>query len=258
MHSIELEWIIESELREAVLRHYPYDWKEDPVTHDLMIRLRRKLRHIQLHNLRYPIELEWEIYKLHGPRETSHGDVGVLIRYRTSEGSELEGAGFLEAKIRGRDTTRFQQVRHEQVTRLLTRSPQTRLLLYDYNAVPVLDGSENELEDWDFHPLRSRSRRQTQVTHGAVVPMELAATMSHYDDSLYRFCHSLSYQFIQRYFRLHDLDFRSSVVKAVKGFPSDLGNPNYVMIIRVAVIGQTLPEDFAPNNNVYETIGEGQ
>lgn len=258
MHAVEFEWLVEDRLREAVLRHYPYDWKEDSITHDLLIRLRKSFKHLQLQNLRYPIDIEWEIYKLHGPRETAYGDIGLLVRYRTREGSDIEGAGFLEAKLRGRDTTKFHHVRHEQVARLLSRSPWTRLLLYDYSAVPVLDETDVNVDDWDFHLRHFRGRQQAKVTHGAVVPMELAATISHYDDSLYPFCHSLSYQFLQRYFRLHDLDFRQSAVNAVKGFPTDLGTPNYVMVIRMAVMGQNLPEEYRPSDNLFAVLGEGQ
>ena len=38
MHILDMEAMIEHELAEAVQRHYPVDWKEDAITHDLMIR----------------------------------------------------------------------------------------------------------------------------------------------------------------------------------------------------------------------------
>lgn len=38
MHIVEPEAIMEHELAEAVQRHYPLDWKEDAITHDLLIR----------------------------------------------------------------------------------------------------------------------------------------------------------------------------------------------------------------------------
>src|SRR5258708_18665450 len=128
MHIVEMEGLMEYELAEAVPRHYALDWKEDSITHDLMIRFRNHFREVTLQGLRYPFQLEWEVYKLHGPREASHGDIGVLVRYRLPSGADLEGAGFLEAKVRGRESTKFHQVRHEQVQRILARSRHTRLL----------------------------------------------------------------------------------------------------------------------------------
>lgn len=253
MHIVELEGLMEYELAEAVQRHYPLDWKEDSITHDLMIRFRNEFREVTLQGLRYPLQLEWEVYKLHGPREASHGDIGLLVRYRLPSGADLEGAGFLEAKVRGRESTKFHQVRHEQVHRILARSRHTRLLLYDYNAVPVLAGDTGFDPDWDWHPHSSRRRRmgQVPVTHGPTLPLELAAAVNQFDDGLYRFAHSLSHQFARRFFQLHDLDFSEPAVQAVKGFPTDLGAPNFVMVVRAAVLGQELPGPFVPSDNVY-------
>jgi hypothetical protein len=256
MHLLEMEYLMECEMREAVTRHFPLDWKEDAITHDLMIRLRDQFRQTTLYGARLPIELEWEIYKFHGKRETAYGDIGLLLRYRMPTGGTIDGAGFLEAKVRGRDTTKFPQVRHEQVTRILARSPQTRLLLYDYNAVAVLNGSDDVGGDWDFpHPFRRRRSAYAHVTHGPVLPLQLAATVNQYDDTLYRFCHSFSHQFTRRYFNLHDLDFTDQAVRAVQGFPSELGSPNVIMVVRAAPLGQELPEGFRPNDNTYGAIG---
>jgi hypothetical protein len=87
-----------------------------------------------------------------------------------------------------------------------------------------------------------------------VLPLQLAATINQYDDTLYRFAHAFSHQFVWRYLQLHDLDFSETAVSAVKGFPGELGAPNHVMVIRAAPIGQELPEGFAPNANLYGTL----
>ncbi|MGA9426578.1 MAG: hypothetical protein WBV33_15980, partial [Terracidiphilus sp.] len=101
MHIVEMENRMEYELAQAVQRHYPLDWKEDAITHDLLIRFRRQFSETTLEGLRYPLQLEWEVYKLHGSREISYGDIGMLIRYRLPSGVDVEAAGFLEAKVRG-------------------------------------------------------------------------------------------------------------------------------------------------------------
>jgi len=256
MHVSELEALMEYELSEAVQRHFPLDWKEDAITHDWLIRFRNQFRQVTLHGVRYPAQIEWEAYKLHGRRESTHGDIGVLIRYRLPTGAVVEAAGFLEAKVRGRDSTKFHQVKHEQVQRILARSPQTRLLMYDYHAVPVLGGDTGYDPESDWHPHSFRKHRfiHTPVTHGPTVPLELAAAINQFDDGLYRFAHSLSYQIARRYFQLHDVDFREAAVQAVKGFPSDLGSPNYVMIVRAAALGQVMPEPFSPNDNLFARL----
>lgn len=256
MHVLELEYRIERIVREIIQGHFPLDWKEDVLTHELCKSFRSLFHDTTLYGSQYPLNIHWEIYKFHGTRESDHGDIGLLFRYKLPTGTLVEGAGFMEAKLRGRDTTRFLQVRHEQVTRILARSPQTRLLLYDYNAVSVLDSDSDFDEDYDFFPHRHRHRGvpYARVTNAPVLPLQLAAAVNQYDDTLYRFAHSLSQQFTRRYFHLHDLDFTESAIKAVKGFPSELGSPNIVMVVRVAPQGQELPEDFHPSENRYSVI----
>lgn len=256
MYITELEAIVEAQLGESVRLHHPYDWKEDAVTHNLLINLRKHVKEVTLHGARYPTDLEWEVYKLHGRRESAHGDIGLLVRYRVPEGGILEGAGFLEAKLRGRDSTRFLQVRHEQVTRILERSPQTQLLLYDYNPVATLPDPLESDTEWLFGPFRRLRPMPPRYafSHGPVLPLRLAAAVNRYDDTLYRFAHSFSNQLCRRYFQLHDLDFSDAAVAAVKGFPGDLGSPNYVMIIRIAPQGQDLPEEYRPNDNIYGSM----
>ena len=63
MHITELENYIEHELAQAVQRHYPLDRKEDSITHDLLIRFRRGFQSTTLEGLRYPLQLEWEVYR---------------------------------------------------------------------------------------------------------------------------------------------------------------------------------------------------
>jgi hypothetical protein len=249
VHYIEMERLIEQEVTSTILRFFPLDWKEDSITHDLMINLRSQFRHITLYGMRTPIELDWEIYKLHGKRETTYGDIGLLVRYRMPTGKVIEGAGFLEAKVRGRNTTKFSQVRSDQVARILSRSPQSRLVLYDYNPVAILD-------DFDFGLHRFHSRPHALVTHAPVLPLQLASVVNQYDDTLYRFCSSFSRQFTRRYFQMHDLDFTKEAVDAVKGFPGELGSPNIVMVVRIAAQGQELPEGFLPNDNTYGPIDD--
>jgi hypothetical protein len=136
------------------------------------------------------------------------------------------------------------------VTRILARSLATRLLLYDYNAVLVLD-STSDHEDYDFFPHHRRYHGSpfARVTHGPVLPLQLAAAVNQYDDTLYRFAHSLSQQFTRRYFHLHDLDFTEAAIRAVKGFPSELGSPNIIIVVRATPQGQELPEGFKPGEN---------
>jgi len=252
MISSEFDYLVEQNVTHAVCSHFPLDWKEDSITHQLLIGLRSHFRAFHLNSGRHYAAIDWEIYKFHGRRETAFGDIGLLVRYAVPGAGTVEGAGFLEAKLRGRDTTKFTQVRHDQVARILKHSSQARLLLYDYNAVAVLDPAPYSGTEWEGPSHRFPARELgVVVTHAPVLPLQLAAALNHYDDSLYRFSHSFAHQLRKRYFQLHDLDFSESAVQAVKGFPTDIGSPNYVMSVRITPIGAEPPEPFSPNENLY-------
>src|SRR5262249_29397460 len=152
-----------------------------------------------------------------------HGDIGILIRYKLLEGSVIEGAGFLEAKLRDRESSKFKQIREDQFNRLIERSLQTRLLLYDYRAVPVLDPPQDR-ESYRVPIWYYRRDSRNLISHGPTLPLQLAMTLGKFDDSLYRFCYSFSQQLTRRYFNLLDLDFSEAAVQAVKGFPGTLSS----------------------------------
>lgn len=229
-----LEYRIEEIVRKTVAGSFPLDWKEDPITHQILKEFRSSFHSLSISDGRIPTNINWEVYKLHGKRETAHGDIGLLFQFHLPQGGFIEGAGFIEAKLRGRDTSKFLQVRHEQVTRILARSPHSMLMLYDYNPVAVVDNATTFDDDFEYHMHKRHGfRSRSSVTHAPVLPLSVASAINHYDDSLYQFCNSLSSQIARRYFQMRDLDFSNSAVKAVKGFPSEIGSPNYVMVIRV-------------------------
>lgn len=256
MHIFEFERRVELEVKAAVEKYLQFDWREDLITHELAIGFRNRFKDLVLHGLRVPLQMEWQAYKLYGTRETNHGDIGLLFRHRRSDGTTVEGAGFLEAKLRDRRSNRFGSVRQLQMQRLARRSPHTRLLLYDYNPIAVLD-TDHLAGPWDDFPYAIRSRpMHSRVTHGAVIPLPLAKVLGKYDDTMYPFCSSLAFQLSRRYFNLHDLDFRKKAVDAVKGFPSQYGNPAIILIVRSAPEGQELPEAAPPNNNLFRSIDD--
>ena len=64
MHTLEFEYRIELELRSAIQKCFPLDWKEDLITHQLAIGFRRSFRRITLSGTSHPLDIEWEIYAL--------------------------------------------------------------------------------------------------------------------------------------------------------------------------------------------------
>ena len=107
MHILEFEYRIERCLREIVQSHFPLDWKEDVLTHELARSLRELFHDTTLYGTRYPLKIEWEIYKLHGTRESNHGDIGLL--FRTTSNWRCRGRG----RLHGSEAPR---PRHDKVS----------------------------------------------------------------------------------------------------------------------------------------------
>jgi hypothetical protein len=165
------------------------------------------------------LTIAWEFYRLSGDPEYDHGDIGILVRRRLPDGKSIEGAGFLEAKIREVKSGRFKPPR-KQSKRILARSPKTQLLLYDGTPVPVLE-DVSDSGPWNWYPYSEQTSR-TPISYGPVLPFDLAIALGHFDGSLYLpYCHSFAQQFTRRFFNLLDLDF--SAIKAVKGIPESWG-----------------------------------
>lgn len=143
-------------------------------------------------------------------------------------------------------TGRFKQIKTKQSNRILDRSPQTQMLLYDYTPVAVLDFHPESLP-WGWFPFGLERDSTSVVSYGPVLPFALAIAIGKFDSSLYRFCHSFAQQFTRRYFNLLDLDFRANSISAVKGFPGRFDSPNIVINLRIGPSADNLPETAAIN-----------
>ena len=244
----EFQEILNANIGQLVSSSFPLEWKEDYLSLSIAKYLRDYFRNVTIHGFRIPLHIDWEVYKLSGASEQRHGDIGVVVCYRLPNGSVITGAGFLEAKLRSRDSNRFDQVRTDQTDRLLRQSPMTQLLLYDFQPVIVLDQIFlREFYFQDFSPNPCRGALIPVATNTPVIPLQIAKAVDRYDHNLYPFCYSLSYQFAHRFFQLHDLDFSSDAIAAVKGVPGGYDFPNIVMVLRVASSGMEPPgsSDFA-------------
>src|SRR5678816_4591409 len=105
MHLLNFENLLEEEFKSLIIENFPLRWKEDVISHDLAKRLQTNFSQTELEGAQYPVTINWEVYKLFGQPEVDHGDLGILVRYKLLGGALVEGAGFLEAKLRDRKSS---------------------------------------------------------------------------------------------------------------------------------------------------------
>ena len=96
--------------------------------------------------------------------------------------------------------------------------------------------------------------RQPTITNAPIVPMQLVTMSGKRDTSLYEFASSPSFQLAHRYLSCFDLEFSQQAIDAVRGMPTSIGQPNYIMKVRIARNGQELPPSPDMNGNSFEVI----
>lgn len=244
MTTQEMEDALDGIVRDTVERFDLRNWDENAITFHLVIELCKQFKNVLLTDAPVPFRLDWDVFKLKKPCEENYGDIGVLVDYHHLQGKTIQGAGFLEAKKIDLRTKKFKSVRQKQVDRLLAHSANSRLLLYDNEAQPVLDP----------HRVRTLLHRGAVQTAMLVLPLQLANAVKVYDRTLYRFCHSLTHQFTRRYFYLHDLDFRASSIEAIAGFGKRYITCPFLLVLHMESGGGRDREPFRPNDKVYEPL----
>jgi len=254
IHVVEFENWIERTASQIIGENYPLTWKEDQITIELVKRIQSDLKEVELVGMRDLIRIEWEAYKLSGKPETAHGDIGVLIQYTLPTGNLLEGAGFLEAKVRSKDSSKFKEIKPAQLTTILSQSPYSKLLLYDYEKFPTLDSlgftTYSNAHPWYLNDAPALAR----TSNVGVVPMNVAKRYTSRDTILYRFAFSLSHQLTSRYFQMQDLDFSDTAINAVKGFPGTQGGPRVVLVIKICPPGKEFSKESGPHHETYQRI----
>jgi len=246
----EFERQIETIIAGHMVKAYPYQWDEDHITFGILRDFQENFRRIQIADPRLQIEVEWEIYKLLIPEETNFGDIGILLSAQLRDGTQLVGAGFIEAKIRDITKHRFLQIRQKQNAHIIRNAPNAQTLLYSPADVPVFDPAAYDAWPWFFiePPLAAK------ITRGPVVPISLVHATKKKDVSLYDLACSPSFQFVHRYFNCLDLEFSRDAIDAVRGFPKKLGQPNYILKIRLAPLDHELPRMPDVNTDAFAPI----
>jgi hypothetical protein len=249
MHIYEFKKRLESIIADHVAKAYPYNWDENSITFGIVSEFQTTFAHCRLAGLPLEIDIACQAYKLRPPEETHFGDIGLLISARLRDGSTVEGAALIEAKLRHLKTHRFKQITVTQARQIARNVPHAMMLLYDYDEVPVHDAApEFYLPFWGVF------QSDRTITRAPIVPLSLVAETAKNDRSLYDFACSPSFQFAHRYFQCLDLDFSTKAISAIKGFPGKIGQPAHIMTIQITAAGGQLPPAADINDEDFDLI----
>lgn len=242
------EWLNQTEevIAAAFAEILPRDWDENDATKSWMRALRRELRSVEVTDLGRPYAMEWDAVKLKGTGENLYGDIGVLVRIDYPNGVQADGIGFIEAK-RIYASGRYQELKFDQLERMLKGTPYHRLGLYE--QAPIAEaafGLAGHGVASALNPSRENQAPWDKVV-AAVVPTNVALKMKgNRRPDLHPPSLPLSYQLCARYLSGYDLDYGPKLIETVvKG---GAGSPSWLLIAHTAIGGDTTPstESFLP------------
>jgi hypothetical protein len=247
LHPVSLCHDMEKTIAAAILRTYPADWVEDAITYEVLQSLRRAFSFANLSQMKKRRTIRWAPYKLRGTAERTFGDIAVLIRFNDSDGVELEGVAFLEAKRRYPKSGAYDELRPTQVNRILQHAPHARVLLYDYEyvndftlyqlavgyyarhreLVPGTGGLSIMIVE-EVHPFSG-----IYATHALAVPVTTVQALASTGRGIARFGVPFAQQLLLRYLNGQDLEFGANELAIAKGWVQGVGAPRYVLVIEV-------------------------
>jgi hypothetical protein len=237
------EWLLRTEelISGAIAEIRKQHWKEDYASMKWMDALRTSLPHVEITDLGRPYAMAWDAMKLDGRRETNYGDVGVFVRIDYPNGVQVEGIGFIEAKRIYPALEVYDQLDHEQLTRMVNKVRYHRLGLYERTPIPEavfgLTG-HGIASAFDHHAKLVQPGWRSVLA--AVVPSTVALDLrGNRPSDLHPACLPLSYQLCARYLGGYDLETRADIVADVKA--GGIGAPTFLLISHVVIGGETTP-----------------
>jgi hypothetical protein len=244
---------IENILETEVIKLLPGTWNEDLLTYNFLIRLTRELSTTQIEDQRGTLNVRINAFKQSGAlAETKFGDIAVIVRINYPDGEILEGVGFLEAKKRKMDSTRYDTVKVRQLKTINKNAPRARLLLYDFEPIT---GFINTYFEEEFHYRRDvEILRLRPTTFSVAVPVNLVLAVGHYDTKLYKFGLPFSHQLTFRYMNGHDLEFDKSILDATKGFADRQRLSNYIIAITIGPGKNDNTPEIKINSDYWENL----
>lgn len=188
------------------------EWDENHLSLLVIQRVRRTLTEIsRVTHGNGIVHLGAEAYKLTGTPERNHGDIAIAIQHIFSNGREIRGLGFYEAKASD-GGFRYPAFKFRQLQRLATATPRLSYLLYDRLGATACDdpfsvGLEQEASAYAMRQRSVHARAVgANILYGVRDPFAAAAM----------YAETFGFHLVSRYFTGRDLDFSRPPADSLK------------------------------------------
>ena len=245
---------IERIVKASVPGSHPTDWVEDTVTANLLKGLAAELDDTEVSGFRQGYTIRLSAFRQKGKRESVNADLSVLVRLAHRDGSRLEGAAFIETKLKLDRKRTFDSFRLPELKKIFRSSPFSQVLFLDYEDITSYSTNRSvQFPPMEYSPWRG-GVPTTPCTYAAVIPTNIVIAQHLNDTSIYGFSVPLSFQIVYRYFHGFDLDLSEQALLAARGQPTKKGLSEFLLVFSVFEEGIETGEEPDLNRKVWGAI----
>lgn len=247
MKSLSFE--LESLLYSCITEKFQNNWNSERITRSLFSSLKQLFHGKTVHTPGDTIKTAWHLLELKDNSESVFGDFALVVQISYHDGQNARGVVFYDTAEKDAGKNIFPNLHKNNYRRLLSVSPHSQLLLYDYDAITgmafpstaesVIGNQPHSWNNWITY------------THAVSIPANLALTLDIKTTGLYKVALPLSYQICYRYLYGLDLDYNTAALETATGIKSVKGNPRYLVFLAVSHGGSEPPAIFDYNNKLY-------
>ena len=241
----ELETLIYSNVK----GYYPEGWDQKQITRSLFLDMKSLFNEKVIHTPGDTIKTEWTLLQQRIETEEIFGDFAVVVQVTYHDGQSVTGVVFYVVAEKDGGKNSFSNLHKNNYRRLLSVSPHSQLLLYDYDTITGMAFPSTAESVIGNHPHNWNS--WIPFTHAVTVPANLALSLDVKTTALYKVSLPLAYQISYRYLYGLDLDYSASALETASGQKTIKGNPRLVILVAVSHGGAEPQMNFGLNNQMY-------
>jgi len=224
---------VERIVKARVPGSHPADWVEDSVTAGLLKTLAAELDNTEVSGFRQGYTIRLSAFRQKGKRESVAADISLLVRIARKDGTTLDGAAFIETKLKQDRKRTFESFRLPELKKIFKSSPFSQVLFLDYEDITSYSSNRSvQFPPMEYSPWRG-GVPMTPCTYAALIPTNIVISQHLNDTSIYGFSVPLSSQLVYRYFHGLDLDLTEQALLAARGQPTKKGVSEFLLTFSI-------------------------
>lgn len=241
----ELETLIYSDVKES----FPANWNHRHITRSLFSDLKKLFQGKTIHTPGDTIKTAWNLYERKEDQEDIFGEIAIMVSVSYHDGQAVRGVVFHDTAEKDSGKNIFSNLHKNNYRRLLSVSPHSQLLLFDYDTITGMAFPStaesiigNQPHSWNSW---------IPYTHAVTVPANLALSLDVKTTGLYKVSLPLSYQICYRYLFGLDLDYSVTAMETAAGIKTAKGNSRFLICIAVSHGGSEPDINFDFDKKMY-------